>query len=63
MIIGKKWASINEQTIILYKERRKTTLNDRIISINKVWVDYNFINSCAKTVYMNNYAIYHVFVL
>ena len=54
-------AALQSQTSV--KGGRTSTKDDRIISLNNVWADYSFISGCAKTVYMNNYAMYHVFVL
>ena len=45
------------------KGGRTTTKDERIINLNKVWADYSFISSCAKTVYANNWAMYHTFLL
>ena len=54
MIISNKWTLINVLTKILYKERRKTALNDNFITLNKVWIDYSFISGCAKIIYIKS---------
>ena len=46
-----------------YKGGRKTSKKDRIIGLNKVWADMSLLSVCSKVVFMNDYAMYHTFLL
>lgn len=45
------------------KGGRKTTKKERIEGLNLVWMDMQLLSNCAKTVFMNNYAMYSIFLL
>ena len=45
------------------KGTRTVSTKVRILSLNKVWADMSSLNDASKIVFMNNYAMHHVFLL